>query len=428
MRLVLLNPHANYFGKLTFQWLFDYAQLKTYSYILECYGKDDKRKIAFFVDGEQSSFQQTFLYKKLKRRFPTLMKIFSYLEFFVWMVINRISPFRHKIYFRLKKLTPENDIIFTFALTNSNPKLHQYNGIVIVHLTHYHLDTENHYNYFKKLKHGFLVAENDLTHNSYFKHYFPDVSSVYHLPFVFSKRFKKIKAFKDRTNKCFASGPLGMPSASSYVKYFGECSALHPMRKILYDNKEGMKDIIDCYIFPNIDVLKDLKEIKKSDNFIVRLAKKHLPGSILKKLFKYQISYFKFDILEKYNQNKMFMSPEEQTGLPSMKMFEGMACGSVLVAIDDVMYTNIGFKDKINYIAYKTNDLKDLISKLAYYNNHSRELEQIAENGYQFAIDNFNQEMVAGKFWNDLEKLLDTLKKGQPRFDCSFLVASNHNL
>lgn len=406
MRLILLNPHANLLGKLVFQWLFDYPQLQTYSYLLKCYAEEATKTIAFLIDGEQSSFYPTSYGKKLKERSPRLFKIFSYVEFFVWLALNKINPFRHKIYFRLKKLNPETDVIFTFALTNRNKQFYNYSGTVVAHLTHYHHDTEAVAEYTKNLQHSFLAAENDLTKNNYFKHYFPWMERVYVLPFVFSGRFKRTKDFQQRSNKCFASGSMSVPSAPSYVKYFGSCSALQPMRQIIYDRQKNLQDVMDIFIYPHHDALKDLKEIKDGDGLFVRWMKKELPGSVLKKLFSYQLPYFRFDIVEKYNQYQMFISPEERTGLPSLKMLEGVRCGSVLVGINDPMYAAIGFKDGINYISYAENNLEDLKQKIKHYQRHPDHLEKIAQAGYEFVSDSFAPKKVADQFWHDLEKLL----------------------
>lgn len=421
MKLVFLNPHVNYSGKMVFNWMFGFHQHHKYTHLWQEPLRDKDKKIAFLVDGTQSSFYQTAYFEKTIARIPFLLKIFSYFEMGIWMILNRVNPFKCKVYFRAKKLDPQNDIIFSIGFTSYKSHLQKYKGLVLVNLSHYHLHTEDIYKYLKKLKHGFLVAENDLIKNDYFKHYFPGVKKVYHLPFSFlSGRFKKTKKFNKRINKCFASGPMSVPSSSSYIKYYGEGAALNPMRDLIYKNKESLKKVIDAYIYPHNEALKELKEIKQSDSFFKKWAKKRLPPWVLKLLFNYQLPYFRFDIVEKYNEYKMFMSSEERTGLPSLKILEGMACGSALVAIDDPMYTNIGFKDGVNYIAFKENDLKDLEKKIRYYQNHPKELEKIAENGCKFAISQFLPEKVTNIFWQDLEQLSDSFKKGKPQFESSF--------
>lgn len=423
MRLVLLNPHVNFCGKMVFNWLFKFPHHHKYNFLWQAYIKNLNKKISFLVDGSQSSFYQTSYFQKTIGRNAFLKRIFTFFEFWIWIVLNRIHPFQFKTYFNAKQLDPKKHILFTFGFTSLQSQLSEYDGLVLVHLSHYHIHTEEISAYFKGLKHGFLVAENDLSHNPYFKHHFPAVKSVYQLPLALVPgRFKKVKPFKDRINKCFASGSASFPSTRSYTNYYGNAVALNSMRETIYNNKKELKDLIEAYIYPSHNVYEELKTIQTSDGVLKKCSKKYLPLWMTKLFFNYQLPYFRFDIVEKYNEYRMFMSPEERTGLPSMKMFEGMLCGSVLVGIDDPMYTNIGFKDGVNYIAYRENDLEDLKRKIRHYQHHPRELEQIAERAYDFA-NSFTPEHVASLFWRDLERLADSFKSGDPLFKCSFRKA-----
>ena len=60
---------------------------------------------------------------------------------------------------------------------------------------------------------------------------------------------------------------------------------------------------------------------------------------------KYQKKYFGFDVVQKYNEYKMFISAEERTGAMSINTFEGMACGWALVAQVQPYYEEIGLKN-----------------------------------------------------------------------------------
>lgn len=409
MRLVILNPHGYLLGRQVFQRLFDYHQLNTYSYLLDVYSREKPREFAFLLDGEGSSFSQTSHYKYWKPRFPFAFRLFSYAEFFLWLVLNRINPFRHAIYFSLKKLNPRTDVVLLFAFVSRNQALWRYPGLTAVHCTHYHHDTEAIAAFVKKLQHPFLLAESDLTKNVYFRHYFPWVRRVHILPFVFTSRFKKIKPFMDRSHQCFASGSMSIPSAPSYTRYFGNNAALQPMRKLIYDNQDILKDSMDIYMYPHTDALSDLKTIMDNDSFAVRWMKRHLPASALKKILHYQLPYFRFNIVEKYNEYQMFISPEERTGLPSLKMFEGIRCGSVLVGIDHPMYTDIGLQNGITYVAYRENDLADLQQKIRYYQIRPDQLEVIAETAYEFVTEHFSPPVVARGLWVHLEQTLSLL-------------------
>lgn len=424
MRLIILNPHVNYCGKMVFNWLFRFPHHHKYNFIWQEYLKRDDGSVAFLVDGSQSSFLQTRYFKKTIARSRLLMKMFTFFEMQIWLRINHINPHQCAILYSLQRVDPNNDILFTFGFTSTkSEKLRTYPGIVLVHLTHYHHDTEAISNYFSNLKHGFLVADSDLRENTYFHHYFPTVRNVYHLPLtISSSRFQKYIAFKKRINKCFASGSMSVPTAESYVRFFGTGAALNPMREMIYNKKDELTDVMDAYMFPHNEALKAMKAVQPGDSSLKRTAKRILPPWMLKMLFRMKLPYFSFDIVEKYNQYTTFMSPEERTGLPSMKLLEGILCGSVLVGIDDPMYINIGFRDGVNYIAYRENDLDDLVRKLQHYQHHADDLEKIAIRGEEFAKSLFRPEVVAEKFWNDLESLLQSFRAGNPQFSCSFIV------
>lgn len=193
------------------------------------------------------------------------------------------------------------------------------------------------------------------------------------------------------------------------------------MREQIYQHKEKLSSVIDAYIFPHRDALQELKHILPSDPVWKRAMKNIFPVWVLKMIFSYQLPYFRFDIVEKYNEYAMFASPEERTGLPSMKMFEGMLCGSVLVAIDHPMYTNLGFKDGENYIAYRENDVEDLVRKISYYQQHPDQLREISRCGDEFARSRFDPRSVVQTFWKDCERIVNHVRNEKDAWDCSFV-------
>lgn len=121
----------------------------------------------------------------------------------------------------------------------------------------------------------------------------------------------------------------------------------------------------------------------------------------------------------------MFVVPEEINDLPGIGFVEGMACGCAYIGKIDPMYTDLGLKPNYHYVGYD-GSLKDLIKKINYYQKYPKELEKIANRGYQFVTKNFNGANVAKKFISDLEKLTENYKKNNYqkkslKFDCSFI-------
>lgn len=170
MRLVLANPHIHQYGKTVSNFITFQKTAIKYTYFLDNYIKNDDRDVAFFIDGTRSSFNEIGI------RFKYLPRIFAYLELLLWMIINQVNPFKHKVYFDIKKLDPQNDIVFNcsfttidnYARNNNGMQFHHYDGIIITHLTHYFCDAKAISHYLKNIKNSFLVAENDLSKNDFF--------------------------------------------------------------------------------------------------------------------------------------------------------------------------------------------------------------------------------------------------------------------
>ena len=105
-------------------------------------------------------------------------------------------------------------------------------------------------------------------------------------------------------------------------------------------------------------------------------------------------SYYKIDIVDKYNEYKMAIVPEEVIDLPAIGFVECMACGCAYIGVPSSMYENVGMISGIHYIGYD-GTVADLVNKINYYQNHPDELSVIASNGYKFVRGNIFNEQVA---------------------------------
>jgi CTP-dependent riboflavin kinase len=262
-----------------------------------------------------------------------------------------------------------------------------------------------------------FICENNLLKNSKFFNKFYDWYSgkFYTLPFVASSRFVNKIKFNERKNLAIASGTITHPMADDEFVKFYNSNMLQPIRNLIYNNKNKLNKYIDCKISPI-----NINENKKSDhhnlltkilsytyNDIENICKLVTKSKILqsKHELKHETEYYKFDIVDTYNNYKMFIVPEEIIDLPAIGFVEGMNCGSAFIGINNKMYTDIGLIDKINYIAYN-GTLDDLINKINYYQRNPKELESIARNGYEFAKRYFNKKTVFNNFINYLNSTI----------------------
>lgn len=409
MRLVLANPHTYAYGRTVASFLLGKKMLTKYDFFLQYYIKNKRKDVAFYIDGTRSSLNISNLF---------LSKGLAYIEYIFWMLLNGLNPFTRKVYFNLEQLQPTSDILFTFSrsiIRSKNERelgLEKFPGILFIHFTHYFQKIKKVATYLQGIPHTVVVAENNLITNSFFRKHFPWIEKVYHLPFTYSDRFVwDKKNFNERINKCMALGTLCPVDDPDFFEFYGRGTTLQPMRNKLFEKQSDFSKEIDSFAKKFTDITT-IKNIEKHDSLFKKILKKALPYIALEKIFPVsQMAYFQFDIVRKYNEYKMFVCPEEIIGLPSVNVFEGMACKCVYIGIEDPMYTQLGMLPGIHYIGYRENDVETLLSKIRYYQTHPDELERIAEAGYEFVIQHFNKRNVSEVFWRDLERMSEQFAK-----------------
>ncbi len=374
--------------------------------------RNGKYNAAIVVDGAGTSLTPLLNKIFFIRNNYLVHKIISSAEIYIWCFLNGINPFQKEIIFRLKKLDEKSDILFTFAFCTDiflNEKLLEksiikdFRGKKILHGTHFYGLTGAIAQNVKKMGVQYMVAEANLKKSSYFNHYFSFIEYVYCLPHVLRKKYKKIRDFQDRQNKCLALGTLVLDNVANEVNRdhynFFKIDTLHPMRKAIYENRNQLADSVECNInFHN----KKRIEISKKSTFY----KKYDIFKMFYDLFFLSEGkeYHEMDIVEKYNQFKMFVSPEENIGLSSINFIEGMACGSAYIGLNHPMYTDLGMVEGKHFITYD-GTLEDLKRKIGYYQCHQEELSEIARSGCGFAKERFFEEKIKSDFWKYLENL-----------------------
>jgi glycosyltransferase involved in cell wall biosynthesis len=250
---------------------------------------------------------------------------------------------------------------------------------------------------FEKQEIAYFVNEIDLKNNPFIIRYF-NLKNVNLLvmPYIFQSRFIIKKCFRSRLNKVMAIGTLSTVKGAGYEEYetFMGTPWVQPMRKEILDNKESLSDIIDSYISY---IYEDAKEKNIKDS-----------GSKLKKILNNifysgwnQKKYYSFDMVDKFNEYRMFVCPEEIVGMPGIGFVEGMACGCAYIGLDSDMYKCLGLIPSRHYIAYN-GTLEDLRSKCEYYIKHEDLLESISRAGSEFVRKHFNCETVAHSFFNTI--------------------------
>ena len=380
MRIIFHNPHETNLYKTPISFFLEKRiSVQKYTHLLD-YFIERKDKIYFFIDSYNLDSKSG------------IKKIFPNIGFFIWLVLNKVNPFRVEVITDHLELRKE-DILFFFHINNFtnqqgslskkridlNKKFIEILSFKVCHITHYNYSIKYGSSNLLNAKVDLLVAENNLFKNScFFKTYYKWYNkNVLVLPFVPKDKFQNITNFSTRINKAIATGTITLNMDNDFYEYFSHTN-LHPIRKEIYENKNLLTDIIDSFISPIIE--DKLSDTHKQSN------------------------YFSFDIVEKYNQYKMFIVPEEISDLPAIGFVEGMACGCAYIAKVDNMYEDIGLINGVHYIGYD-GTLVDLSSKIKYYQENLIELEFIAKNGNLFVNTKLTRELVCKNFINKIKEL-----------------------
>lgn len=247
---------------------------------------------------------------------------------------------------------------------------------------------------------GYICEADVLNDSAFFRRYFPiEKKRLILLPYVAEKRFKKRKSFDIRKNKAIALGSFCL-ELDVLTEFYGK-SQLHPMRYELLnrknENREQLEVCVEKLILP-----KAIFEITSNENIIRRKVKAGFnyiyssTQSPFRKKGK-NAGYYSQDRVSILNDYKMFIYPEEVTGIPALGFVEGMSCGCAYIGLESPMYSKLGMKAGVHYIGYD-GSYEDLVRKIKYYQNHEIELKRIAINGYKFVRENLTSKKVFERF------------------------------
>jgi hypothetical protein len=331
-------------------------------------------------------------------------RIFNWnrLELLVWIYFNGLSSKKPIIIDSLDALDDE-DVVFSFSYGNYNysenvallaemsiDSMRRCRAKKIIHLSHYAYSIKRLFANLRLIEPDVLVAESNLRNASKFfcKYFSWYDGSMYVLPFKQSEKFKNITPFADRNNKAVATGTLSFVGDSAYVEYFGD-GVLQALRKTILDNIVMLSKFVDSEISSiRSERVKDYVRWRniwrRAGRFFINTTKDivFFTRIILKSHNTLQGDriYYRKNIVDIYNSYRMFICPEESTGLPGIGFVEGIACGAAYIGLKASMYEDIGMVSGIHYIGHD-GTLEDIVAKIKYYQNNLSELEMIAEAG-----------------------------------------------
>lgn len=331
-----------------------------------------------------------YLYFDLNRRhisINTLRQIYG-----VILNYDKISswkiPWKNiKFIFNISKLNKKCNVLLNFnshlGRTQFDQSLKRFNGLKIYHVNDYFWNQPG--SDLNKMLESIGVdylmgyASHD-KHCKYFQKTFKNyIGKVIPVPFGFQERFISSVPFHERKNKAVAVGsvnplrPLEYPvfNFRESADFFPDESWFHKFRREIVLQKENIKPYINSML-PEFPQIKD----------------------------------FRYDLVKKFNEYRMFVSDESIFNFPPAKYFEGPASGSVLFCSDHDCNKEFGFKDSVNCVMYKQGDIINLTKKISYYMQHENELLNIQQEGMKFVTSRFSHKQIASGLVSAIKKIL----------------------
>lgn len=400
-RIIFVNLHANEFLlKPLSKFIWKQSCAFKHKYFFEYLLNDPNIEVCNYISKDGFT---------LIRSFPELlMKLIRPLRFWENRIVMRKNGIPRKKVKVIKKMDIRPDDIVIGYRNISLSDMEQINAFKAVCMLHFHgelSDSER----IQKANPNILINESDLGKCSeIFQRYYGWYKGEFLVhPFVAAPRFKRIKPFAERENRCFSTGTITYKLHPEFLEVYGD-SCDQPTRKQILANKEELEPWVACY---NSDYLEDadMKKYLPTDGFFTHYRKVYYNmrhGGQQKK-------YFSFDMVEKFNEFKMCLVGEEILGVPGIGFVEGMACGCAYIGQTTGFYEDYGMQAGVHYIGYD-GSLDDLKTKISYYQQpeHQEELERIANAGYEFTQTHFRGEIVA-------RELLEKLQKAHTEWEAS---------
>lgn len=395
MRIIIPNLHANWMMvKNSAVIIFKNSAATKHSYLLNYLLNNPEYEVCTFINNRGFS-----IFNVGNGGFRKFMNLFSGWEHRFIMKKNRIDLKKVTVLKDVSDIRKDDIILIYNVMSDEYDCMDKIDAFKAVSMLHFH-GNKNENDVIKSSNIACYFNEVDLSKTSeIFKKYYHVERPWIVIPFVFGERFKNIKPFHERQNKCFSTGTITYKEHEEFISVYGDpCD--QPARKFVKDNPEFFKNTVDCY---SSDYLEDNpgKAIKSTDNTFVKLYKKIYNKTHVGK----QTKYFSFNMVEKFNDYKMHFLGEEILGVPGIGFVEGMACGSAYIGLDSPMYRDYGLISGIHYISYDGTK-EGLRTTVEYYQKpeNQEELERIAKTGCEFVRENFCGDRVAEMLMNKIMK------------------------
>lgn len=375
---VLVDPHLIHFKKILKKVIKREKNYMRYEAFFDFLMKNNQ--LAILRTGKATLFMSPFS----RRIF--LSKFFNRLEFWIWIRMNKIDTSKVRIYNSIAEINKENEVIFDFAYTwkyktNSYiSDLVNYEGLILVHMTHYFQNTKNIFDVLSKLKKYALISEGEISNTTFFRKKFEKTVIEFNVPFTIdhlidNDNHNLTNKQYIRRNKCLIIGSITKHNDMDLKEHFNS----------IYLNQDR-----SAFRYQAIDI--PLFEFDPP-------TLNHDP----KKFSISRVEKSRKEIKDIYPEVCAFFTGVEDIGLPSINTFEGMFYGAAYIGPDDEVHKLLGLKNGQNFFSYKSGDFLDFMRVVQHVIENPKISRSVATCGQIYVKQNFNSQKV----YNDLLKKVD---------------------
>lgn len=229
-----------------------------------------------------------------------------------------------------------------------------FKGVYLYHLMDFMVDTSKLSKSINSNPPKHFLGYNDhYKHSALFKLYYGQLSKfnipIYPLYFGYSRRFVLKKPFFERESKILVIGKTTFIN-SPINKY------MHPIREAIYTERVISKNVV---------------KFEENENY---------------------------NIVDQFNNYQFFLNDESIFSFPPAKTFEGIACGSIMIGSNSLLYRELGFIDGINCILFDYLDFDEMFRKVQHYINNPILLDTLHKNSLSLSLNYSHDKIVQGLY------------------------------
>ena len=377
--LVLLNPHKNHlYGKIQQRIDMGLKNISKLEIFLQSFIM--ATNTGYLVDKE--FFPET----------PKSLKFFFKSKFFQtkllkeWEHLNKIHT--QKPIISWDKLTDKDTIILSakdLKYKKIEKKLKKTNvRKLIIHSNHYYTNPDIQYKALSNFQGKFhLISEVSMRFKPLVKDFLPMIEAEHSFGYCVNKKFKCYENFMNRKERAITFGTinLDLPRNIALRKHLNNNGLLISQyyRTQLYNYSKDSK-IIDSFF----NVRHVSKISKKEDQKLTQ-------------------NYHNYDLNELLNSYKLALLVPDSLKITPQAFFEAMACGVVVVTMEDKGLEEMGIFKGVHYVAFDfENNLNNLDTFLQNLLTKKNYMQKIHEEALKIS-KNFRKENISYKLKNFLE-------------------------